>query len=398
MADDDDFDGVRVEELRRRRSSKRTTYPPDVLPAWVAELDVPLADPIRRALHEAVDLGDTGYPEPVGLPAAFAGFAAARFDWHVDEADVHVVPDVMAGVAEVLRVATGPDDGVVINPPVYPPFAETLEEEVGRPVVRVPLARDGDGWTLDLDGLSAAFRAGARAYLLCSPHNPVGRVWTEAELRGVAELAERHGVLVLSDEIHAPLALAGSRHLPYPAVAPGDAHCVTFHSASKSWNVAGLKCALAVTNGAAGRELLARLPREVRYRAGILGVTAGVAAYAEGGPWLDSLLAHLDRNRRLLGELLAERLPETGYRPPDASFLAWLDLRAYGLGDDPAAVLLDRGRVALQRGPDFGAEGAGFARLNFGTSRALLTEAVDRMATAVHARSAREEEWRGPPG
>jgi cystathionine beta-lyase len=362
------------------------TYPADVLPAFVAELDVPLADPVRRVLHEAVDLGDTGYPEPGALSAAFTGFVAGRHDWAVDEADVHLVGDVMAGVAEVLRVMTDPGDAVVINPPVYPPFVDTLAE-VDRPVVRVPLARDGgpdrSGWTLDLAGLEAAFRDGARAYLLCSPHNPVGRVWSEAELRAVAELADRYGVLVLSDEIHAPLVLPGTRHLPYPAVAGGGAECVAFHSASKAWNLAGLKCALAVTNGAAGRAAFDRMPREVPYRTSIFGVLAGAAAYAEGGRWLDSLLAHLDRNRRLLGELLADRLPDAGYRVPEASFLAWLDLRAYGLGDDPAAVLLDRGRVALQSGPTFGAEGAGFARLNYGTSRVLLTETVDRMAAAV---------------
>lgn len=381
VMDDDDFDGIALDDLRRRRSSKWVTYPPDVLPAFVAELDVPLADPIRRALHEAVDLGDLGYTEPDALPEAFAGFAADEYGWAVDPADVHLVPDVMVGVVEVLRALGEPGGAVVINPPVYPPFFVDLPE-AGRRVVEVPLARAGGGFTLDLDGLAAAFRAGARTYLLCSPHNPVGRVWTAAELRGVAELAERYDVLVLSDEIHAPLALAGSRHRPFPTLA-GD-RCVTFTSASKAWNTAGLKCAVAVTSGSRGRALLGRLPKEVRYRAGILGVAGAVAAFTAGRPWLESLRAHLDRNRTLLAELLAERLPEVGYVPPEAGFLAWLDFAAYDLGDDPAEMLRERGRVALQRGPDFGRQGAGCARLNIGTSRALLTEAVDRMAAALH--------------
>jgi len=383
VADDDDFDGVSLADLRRRRSSKWVTHPPDVLPAFVAELDVPLADPVKRALHEAIDLGDLGYTEPDGLPEAFAAYAADRHGWAVDPADVHLVPDVMVGVVEVLRAAGRTGTGVVINPPVYPPFFADLPE-AGRRVVEVPLARDrtgSGGWTLDLDALEAAFRAGARTYLLCSPHNPLGRVWTPDELRAVAELADRYGLLVLSDEIHAPLTLPGARHVPFPTLAGGES--VAFWSASKAWNTAGLKCAVAVTSGPRGRELLGRLPAEVRYRAGILGVVAAVAAFTDGRPWLDSLLAHLDRNRRLLADLLASALPEVGYRPPDASFLAWLDFAAYDLGDDPAAVLRERGKVALERGLDFGRPGAGFARLNIGTSRALLTEAVDRIAAAT---------------
>lgn len=377
------FDAVSVDRLRRRRSTKWSTYPPDVLPAWVAELDVPLSGPIRLALHEAVEAGDTGYAEPAGLPAAFAEFAGPRLGWKVDPGQVHVIPDVMVGVAEILRVGTEPGDGVVINPPVYPPFTETIEE-VGRSVVPVPLVSTPGGWELDLDGLAAAFRAGARAYLLCSPHNPTGRVWSVADLQRIAELAARYDVLVLSDEIHAPLTLAGARHTPYLALGgPAAEHGIVLASASKAWNVAGLKCAVGVTAAAGPKALFGRLPREVPYRAGILGVYAGVAAFRDDGPWLDALQVHLDRNRRLLADLLARRLPEIRYRPPEASYLAWLDCTALDLGDDPAATFLDRGRVALASGLDFGREGAGFVRLNFGTSRTLLTEVVDRMAAAL---------------
>ena len=377
------FDAVGLDQLRGRTSTKWATYPPDVLPAWVAELDVPLSGPIRRALHEAVDAGDTGYAEPADLPAALAEFAGPRLGWKVDPGHVHLVPDVMVGVAELLRVGTGPGDGVVINPPVYPPFAETIAE-VGRTVVEVPLAGTPNGWELDLDGLAAAFRAGARAYLLCSPHNPTGRVWSVADLHQIADLADRYGVLVLSDEIHAPLTLAGARHTPFLALGGAAAeHGIVLTSASKAWNVAGLKCAVGVTASAATAALFGRLPREVPYRAGILGVRAAVAAFRDDGPWLDALQVHLDRNRRLLADLLAQRLPEIGYRPPEASYLAWLDCTDLGLGADPAAAFLDRGRVALAGGLDFGRQGAGFARLNFGTSRTLLTDAVDRMARAV---------------
>lgn len=383
MADDTDFDGLTIDHLRSRRSEKWRTFDPDVLPAFVAELDVDIADPVRRALADAVARGDLGYTSPAGLPEAFAGFAARAYGWDVDPADVHVVPEVMAGIVEVLRAAGEPGGGVVINPPVYPPFFDDIPE-AGRRVVEVPLARDGDGWALDLDGLAAAFRAGARTYLLCSPHNPLGRVWRPDELAGVVELADRYGVLLLGDEIHGPLTLPGARHTPLATVA-GD-RCVAFWAASKAWNLAGLKCAVAVTSGARGRRLLGRLAPSVHYRSGILGVLAAETAFTEGGPWLEALLAHLDRNRRLLGELLADRLPGVGYRLPDASYLAWLDLRAYGTGDHPATAIRDRGRLALEPGLSFGRQGAGHARLNFGTTRALLTEYVDRTATALGER------------
>jgi cystathionine beta-lyase len=377
------FDDVPLDDLHRRRSWKWVRYPPDVLPAWVAEMDVPIAAPIRAALHGAIDLGDLGYADAGELPRAFADFAAARLGWTVDPEHVFLVPDVMVGVAEVLRTCTAPDDPVVINPPVYAPFFETVRE-VGRPIVEAPLARTPDGWELDLDAVEAAFRGGARVYLLCNPHNPTGRAWSRPALARVAELAARYGVLVLADEIHGPLTLAGAVHVPFLSV--GDAaaeHGIALSSASKAWNLPGLKCAVAVTASGRLRAELRRLPAAVRYRAGNLGVLAAVAAFRDGGAWLDALLAHLDRNRRLLGDLLAESLPEVGYRPPEASFLAWLDCSALGLGDDPAEAFRTRGRVALSRGLDYGREGAGFARLNIGTSVALLAEAVRRMAAAV---------------
>jgi len=362
--------------LRLRRSSKWVEHPPDVLPAFVAEMDVALAPVIRDAVVEAIELGDVGYAEPGGLHHAYAGFAQRRFGWSPDPARMRLIPDVMAGIVELLRILTEPGDGVVITPPVYPPFFDGIPE-AGRRVVEVPLA----GGELDLDGLAAAFTAGARAFVLCNPHNPTGRVADRAELEAVAELAERHGVLVLSDEIHAPLALPGARHTPFAAL--GERRCVVLTSASKAFNTAGLKCAVAIAGSDAVARELRRLPAELPYRAGLLGVIAAQAAFEHGDAWLDELLVALDANRRTLGELLERHLPQIGYEPPEAGFLAWLDCRALGLGDDPAATFLARGRVALVSGPTFGAPGRGFARLNIGTSEALLAEAVERMAAAV---------------
>jgi cystathionine beta-lyase len=377
------FESVSLAELRARRSSKWVTHAEDVLPAFVAEMDFPLAPPIKDTLRAAVERDDCGYAHPGGLGEAFAMFAADRFDWSVDPDRVWLVPDVMLGVAGLLAVTTSPGDGVVINQPVYPPFFSAITE-AGRRVVNAPLAAGDHGWELDLDALERAFAAGATAYLLCNPHNPTGRVFTRKELEGVARLARRYGVLVLADEIHAPLTLPGSEHTPYVALGDGAADTgLTLSSASKAWNIAGLKCAVVVAGSAGGVELAEKLPKSLRYHAGHLGVLASLAAFTEGGPWLDALLGRLDANRSLLGDLLRVRLPDVRYVMPEAGYLAWLDCRALGLGDDPSAVFLERGRVALSPGPTFGEEGRGFARLNFGTSSGLLGEAVGRMARAL---------------
>jgi len=375
------FDDVTESALRRRSSAKWAYYGRDVLPAWVAEMDYPIAEPMKRVLHAAIDDDDCGYADPAGLGEAFAPWAKARWGWEVKPADVHVVCDVVTGLAEILRVATAPGDGVVIEPPVYHPFASTVEQ-LGRTVVTAPLVKVEGVHAPDLDAIERAYAGGARVHLLCSPQNPSGMVYPEAALVRIAELAERYGVLVLSDEIHAPLTLPGAVHRPFPAVSAAAARrSIVLTSASKTWNLAGLKAAVMVASSDEARAVLARLPPETPYHAGHLGILAARAAFREGDAWLASTLAILDRNRTLLGELLREHMPSVGYVPPQAGYLAWLDCSALGLGDDPAKAFLVRGKVALSSGPLFGAEGAGFARLNIGTTRALLEEAVRRMAS-----------------
>ena len=365
------FDDLSLDELRLRRSAKWRRYPADVLPAWVAELDFPLAPPVHDVLAALVERGDTGYAMAGDLPRAFASFAAARWDWEVDPARTFLFADIMSGVAEILRAFTGPGDRVVVNPPVYPPFFGSVRD-TGRTVAEAPLAAG----RLDLDALERAFAAGARAYLLCNPHNPTGTVFTRDELAAVAELAAAHGVLVVSDEVHAPMTLPGAAHTPYLTLAERG---IALVSASKAWNLAGLKAALAVVNATD----LSPIPAHVSYHAGHFGVVAGTVAFAEGGEWLDALVGHLDAQRDRLGELLAAGLPSVGLTRPQAGYLAWLDCRALGLGDDPSEAFLERGRVALSPGPTFGEQGKGFARLNFGTSGAILAEAVGRIRSAA---------------
>jgi cystathionine beta-lyase len=376
---DDPLNQLSIDVLRRRTSQKWRAYPDDVLPLWVAEMDVPLAEPVARALVEAVELGDTGYPLPETYGLALADFAAARWGWQVDVERTAVVPDVMLGIVEVLKLVTSPGDAVVVNPPVYPPFYPFVEHS-GRRVVVAPF--DG-AYRIDLERLGEAFAEAARgrgraAYLLCSPHNPTGTVHTRTELIEVARLADRYGVRVVVDEIHAPLVLPGAVHVPYLSV-PGSANAFTLLSASKAWNLAGLKAAVAVAGEAAVADLR-RMPEEVSHGPSHLGVIAHTAALRDGRDWLDSLLGGLDAQRDLLGRLLAERLPAVKFRPPEGTYLAWLDCRGLGWRDDPAAVFLDRARVAVNSGPTFGPGGAGHVRLNFATSREVLTGAVGRMA------------------
>ncbi|MDG4766694.1 aminotransferase class I/II-fold pyridoxal phosphate-dependent enzyme [Solwaraspora sp. WMMD406] len=374
---------VPLDRARHRTSVKWRIYPPDVLPVWVAEMDVELAVPIVDAIESAVRAGDLGYATGAGYAEAVAGFAAARWGWDgLDPARTAIVPDVMLGAVEMLRLVTGPGDTVVVNPPVYPPFYGFLRN-LERRVCAAPL---DDAGRLDLDVLAEAFtaaRAGGRsaAYLLCSPHNPTGTVHTADELAAVAELAGRYGVRVVVDEIHAPMTASGVTFVPYLSV-PGTDDGLTLISGSKGWNLAGLKAALAVAGLAAAADL-ARLPEEVGHGVNHLGVIAHTAAFRDGGDWLDTVRSAVDANRRLLADLLADHLPQVGYAPGQATFLAWLDCRGLGLGGDPAAVFLDRGRVALSSGVDFGAGGAGHARLNLAAAPETITEAVRRMAAAV---------------
>ena len=241
------FEDLDLDRLRRRRSEKWRLYPPDVLPAFIAEMDYDLAEPVLAALRTAARPERLRVRQPwADIGETFAAFAAARHDWAVDPGRVHLVPDVMAGFDAILALATEPGDGVVINPPVYPPFFQHIGF-YGRRVVEVPLIREDGRWELDFAGLEAAFAAGARVYLLCNPHNPTGRVFSADDLCRIAALAEQYGVLVIADEIHASLTLPGARHTPFVSLGGAAAeHGVTLASASKAFNVAGLKGAVAV--------------------------------------------------------------------------------------------------------------------------------------------------------
>lgn len=390
-----DFD-----QLRHRTSIKWRAHPADVLPLWVAEMDVRLAPTVAEAVYAAIDSGDTGYPTGTAFAEAVSEFAVRRWQWHdLDAGRTVMVSDVMMGIVEVLRLITERGDAVVVNSPVYAPFYAFVSHD-GREVIEAPLGRDR---RIDLDVLGETFRRAAApgrkvVFLLCNPHNPTGTVHTADELRAVAELARSCGVRVVSDEIHAPVVLPGARFTPYLSV-PGAENAFALMSGSKAWNLAGLKVALAIAGSESAADLR-RMPEEVSHGPSHLGAIAHAEAFRTGGDWLDALLQGLDANRTLLGQLVDEHLPGVAFAPPQGTYLAWLDCRRLGVDDDravdgiavasdlsgPARMFLDDARVALSSGHVFGTGGAGHVRLNFATSQAILTEAVTRMGEAVRNR------------
>jgi cysteine-S-conjugate beta-lyase len=365
--------------LHERRSEKWALHERDVLSATIAEMDFPLAAPVADAIGAAVARHDLGYPAPApaSLRRAFASFARRRLDWEVDQEQVELVPDVMVGLIELCRVIASHGDAVAFATPAYPPFYRALPQ-AGVRLIEVELHADG---AVKLESLDAALAAGTRALVLSSPHNPTGHVLDRDELAVIAERCAERGVWVLADEIHAPLTLPGTRHIPWLEVSEA-ARCwgIALTSASKAFNLAGLKAAVIVTADGAARDLVARMPR-LHEHAGLLGVLAAEAAFDDGDEWLDAVLVQLDRNRDQLASALATELPEIRWRPPQATYLAWLDCSGLGLGDEPAVALLTEGRVALGRGLDYGPSGAGHVRLNFGTSSEHLADAIARIGS-----------------
>jgi cystathionine beta-lyase len=384
-----DLRALDLSELQTHRSEKWRAFPKDVLPLPVAEMDFPVADPIRQVLREMIDHSDLGYlgsiPE---MGTAFAGFAKRRWGWSADPLQVRIAADVGVGIVEVLRVITKAGDKILINSPVYPNFwtwcTETHLEQVDVPLTQSEQSINGSNWILDWDGIEKAYASGIKAHLICNPHNPLGRVYTREELSRLADLAKKHNVYVLSDEIHAPLTFAEQKFTPFLSVSENArAVGITITAASKGWNIAGLKCAIIVSENEKVHETLNGIAPATHYRASLLGAFASVAAFEKGEPWLDSAMVEIDKNRNLVAELIAAKTPGVGYRIPHCSYLAWLDLTSFNLGEDPSAVLIEKGKVAFVPGVRFGAQSSQFVRLNFATSPQILEEAFNRLATVL---------------
>ena len=377
------------DDLARLRAStciKWSYHDDDVLPAWVADMDLPPAPVVVDAVRALVDRGDFGYSWHAAkqLPEAFTAWEEARHGWRPDPEQVRVFCDVMQGVDVALWMRCKPGDGVIVFTPVSPPFLKSATAD-GRELIDCPL--DPDGWRLDPERLSAAAaQPHARAILLCNPHNPCGRAFTCEELTLIAEVAERHDLFVVSDEIWCDVVFAPAKHIPFASLSEdAAARTVTLSAASKAFNVAGLHCAVAHIGDATTRDGIAALPGHVLGAVGSPGAEATLAAWTCGQPWLAETITHLAAMRDHLAARLAAELPEVRFVLPEATYLAWLDFSAYSLGDDPAKLLLDEARVALSNGPDFGEHGLGFARLNFATTAGILDAVLDRIVASARA-------------
>ena len=372
-----------LDRVRNRPGIKWERHGDDVLCAWVADMDLEVPEFITNAVIERINSGGLGYgfyDEPIPVLEAFRDRMRNAFDWRVEVSEIIRVHDVIQGLELVLDTLVPPGAGVVVQTPVYPPFYSSIEG-VGRRWVANPLVEMETGWSLDFEHLeSVASQQDVSALLLCHPHNPSGFVMDKTDLAQVIEIADRHDLLVISDEIHCDLVYAPNEHLPTASISELAAQrTVTLIAATKTFNMAGLRMAFVHT---ASEKYLPSL-QQIRPRmiGGIngLGQVATVAGWQHGDAWLSELVAGLDRNRHLLGELLNDYLPAVHYRLPEATYLAWLDCRELGLGDDPAEIFLAQNKVALSSGPDFGIEGLGHVRLNFATSPEMLQMIVERM-------------------
>jgi len=386
-----DFDQLDLAWLRAKPGAKWQRHGPDRLAAWVADMDFPTPPAVTAALHRFVDCGDLGYPNWLGIGSPlrelFAERMGTRFGWNADPEQVREVCDVVQGLQWVLQLATPAESLIALHVPAYPPFHDT-SRRMARPLLPIPAERTTTGWAFDHERFAQDLaRAGGRcrSLLLCNPHNPTGHVFTRAELERLAELAEEHDLLVISDEIHADLVYPPGTHVPFAALGPAAAaRTVTLTSATKAFNIAAVRCAVAHLGADRVRDAWDATPPHLFGVVSPMGVEATRAAWQEAGDWLDAVRTHLDRNRRLLGSLLSAQLPDVDYVPPDATYLAWLDLRALDLVDPPHEVLQEGGAV-LFPGPDFGPEGEGFVRLNFATSAGVLEAIVARMEAALTA-------------
>lgn len=382
----DAFDVATEARLRSRPSGKWNLYDADVLPLWVADMDFPPAAPIRAALEAHLDAGSYGYPTWGGIPGlrdATAERLQQRFGWQVGTEDIHLLPGIIPGLFLGTLATSGPQEQIIVQPPIYPPFYSAIGQTQRR-VLENPMVDDGTRYVMDLEQLRAAITPATRTLMFCNPHNPTGRVFDRAELEALAEIVLEHRLWVVSDELHADLIFDGE-HIPFASIAPEVAQrTITLYGPTKTFNIAGFKVAFAI---AQNPQLLARL-KEVAgsFMPGVnvMGQVATLAAFREGDPWLEAALAYLRANRdHLLSRLAAEAPAVRGY-PSEGTYLLWLDFRATALGENPAEVLRERGRVALNAGLDYGTGGAGFARINVATSRAVLDAAIDRIVATLH--------------
>jgi cystathionine beta-lyase len=381
------IDATTAAALRARGSAKWAVAGPGGFGAAVAEMDFGAAPPVLDALAELSARANFGYlPDHLAdeLAAACADFHKRRYGWDVDPSLVRNVPDVLRALEIAITHFSRPGSPVILPTPAYMPFL-VVPGLLGRRIIEVRMRGDDGFFTLDLDAIEDAFRAGGHLLIFCNPCNPLGRVFTVPEMTRLTEVVDRHGGRVFADEIHGPLVYPGARHVPYASTSAAAAsHALTATSASKGWNLPGLKCAEVILSNEPDRRRWEQMGHFTARGASNPGVVANIAAFRHGEGWLDGVLGYLDGSRRLLASLLARRLPRVRYRPPDGTYLAWLDCTAMDLPCSPGDLVTERARVTVVDGLAFGSGGDGSFRFNFATPRPVLTEMVDRMAAALN--------------
>ena len=391
----DPFEGYEEADLRANPNLKWHRYSSDVLPAWIADMDAPLCPAVRSAIDAALDgagvAGSLAYPSDelvAEVGAAFCRRSAERHGWTPAPEGVRLVTDMVGAYTAVLDRLTAPGDGVVLQTPVYPPFLAQAEA-MGRRVISQPGDVSSGEWRWSIEQVEAGIDERTKVFVLVNPHNPTGRMFRRDELEAVADLAERHDLVVVSDEIHAELVLGDAEHVPFASLGPETApRTITLTSASKAFNLAGMRCGIAHYGSERLLDAGTRLPHPSTGEVSSLAMLAVLGAWRGGDEWLDAVRRSLEHRREMVRSFVEEHLPEVRYLPGEATFLAWLDCRDAGLGDDPAAFFESNALVALGSGLAYGPGGAGFARLNFATSTAILSEILERMVTALDLRRA----------
>jgi cystathionine beta-lyase len=380
-----DFDPP-LRRLRARSDNKWRRHGPDVLPAWIADMDFDPPPCVVDALGSALQHGDLGYyGDRLDLvSAAFSAWQHEQHGWEPDPEQMFVTDDVMTGLAACLLAWCPNGEAALVSTPTYPPFLEALADTPARGV-DVPLRRSPRGWELDVDELaSAAARERARVLLLCNPHNPTGRAFARGDLEQVAEIAAAHDLVVVADEVWADLVYAPHVHVPFATVSPDAAErSITLSGPSKSFNLGGMRCAVTHFGTPALRETFLQAARPYLGTSNALAVTATLAAWEHGGPWLDALRRRLVENRARVAAVLSEALPEVDFNVPDATYLAWFGCERLALPAPPAEHLLKEGKVALYAGSDFGPSTEHWARLNFATSPSILDAVLERVVDAL---------------
>lgn len=372
-------------DRKNTNSVKWDVFGPDVLPMWIADMDFRCPEAILGALQKELDLGVFGYPgDSNDLKDAIVRRMADLYHWKVTPDEIVLIAGVVSGLNLVAHLFSKAGGEALVQTPIYPPFL-SAPGNAGLTRVDNELLRRADGsYAIDFDAFEAAISDRTRVFMLCNPHNPVGRVYRKDELERLAEICLRHHVLISSDEIHCDLIYSGHHHTPIASLAPEiSQNSITLMAPSKTFNMPGLECSFAIIQNPELRERFQKVGEGMASWVNLMGAVAGRAAYQEGQPWLQDLLAYLEGNRDYLFDFVNQRLPGITMAKPEGTYLAWLDCRGAGIDGNPYEFFLQKAKVAVNDGRAFGKGADGFVRLNFGCPRSMLQDALQRMERAL---------------